>query len=421
MRFNEESRSQLRKAIEILVEDYGKGYINLSKIIGKENAEPFGWALRSPPDRIPLDELAKDTLLVSSLWKYFTHLLPEDTDRHIEIFLDFLLNEKHISRPNDFTRIKPIDDQLTIVGDKLQLPTTRWKDGVRIESYITFDSLPKAIRSAKHAIDSLSEEYQENNRIINLLDELIRTLPRLGRESTDEERRDFIVYVGYLGERLKRKQHKLKIEARDYLIGKYRVNVIDMLSSSKNPYRISHRLERNWPAARAMLVAAKQRFIARNIEILEKMIPGMDIRKNKLLAKYKEYQEIHKHLDGAIPYILQFVKMKDVKPKDLEEPMYHIRRFATKWLGKYKDSEIDYQLYEAGQHLVSAMDHLMRGEINRCLDELFSARICQVRHYILFLMDKEGKGITIPSELPLRNDTENESKRDDTGTENKIR
>lgn len=405
----------MKDALTLVKEDYGKDRINLSKIIGSDKAKRIAINAHTAANYASVDKLISSGYVLFDLWKEINIIIPKsdhkNRDRIIQTIVSILLKEIPVikSYGDRFKHFKPLEDIATIdpVTGTIVLPTTRWtKDGVKVPSSISFDSLPKAIRSAQHTIDSLTAEYEENKKIIIDLIKINTYIPMLGRGSSEDDRKRFAAEIQRIAEKLKRKRHGLKINAREMLSTRdEKVDAVSLLLSSSDPEKIRTRRERNWPAARAKIVAAIDRLTLRNIEIVEKLTPGMYIRKQKLLQGYEYYITLHKYIDKHIERFITLLytlrKSKDRKEKhnlNLNKHLKHEKQriidLINNWLAPYiHDTSYNRWLWIVGKHLVESVRALGKGDLQTAIDEVFKARKAQVMHYQALLVDKEGKGI----------------------------
>ncbi|MCD6279759.1 hypothetical protein J7J26_03250 [Candidatus Micrarchaeota archaeon] len=412
------ARDWVRTALMSIVNDYSKDRINLNRIFGVDKAKQISTLAHTSSSYASVDKLLNSEHVLAELWKsmrnYITggskHRMMTEKE-YVSSILSILLNEMPVIKPfgNRFKCIKPLEDMAEIDPNtgKIILPTTRWNnEGVKIPSKMSFDSLPKALRSAQHTIDSLMKEYENNKQIIDELDKIITYLPLLGKGSTSFEREVYAKEILMIAERLKRKKHMLKIEARNMLYSVDGLDAVDLLRNSYDPDRIRNRRERNWPASRTKLRAARDRFIQRNLEIIEKLTPGMYIRKQKLLSGYEQYINIHNYIDRVITNYVNLLFMikkgqmndKRIRSENLREAN-DVINMVNNWLVPYiHDDSYNNLLWQVGRHLVESLRAMNKNNFHDAMDEVLIAREIQLKHYQALLIDKEGKTINVNSQ-----------------------
>lgn len=395
----------VRSALKIIKEMYNKTHISLDKMFGVRKAKQIAKRARTASNFASVEKLMKSDEALELMWNEFSFLLPDKRDSTIvSMIADMFINERPIIRSKEqrkhyrsFKELMKIDP---LTGE-IELPTTRWtNNGEKIDTKARYDSLPKAIRSAQHTIDSLVKEYEENKQLIERIDKIIRYLPRLGKGSTDEERRLFRREVLRLAGELSKKRHALKVEARKKLVADDETDVINLLETSNDPERIRYRRERNWPAASARLVAARRRLFLRNIEIVEQLTPGMEVRKEKLLSAYDDYSALHRQIDEVVGRYVNLIHLifehgwSPNLQKRQRRCAKEVIDLINDWLVPYLHStDYDRVFWEIGKHLLDSVRALNKGNLQTALDEVLTARRLQTAHYQTVLVDKEGKGI----------------------------
>jgi hypothetical protein len=282
--------------------------------------------------------------------------------------------------------------------------TRNWAKGKEIEYNVTYDSLPKALRATQHQIDSLFLEYPQNKEFINMLQHIIDIVPGLGQKSTDDEREQFNNELLVCLEKLKLKRHKLKIESKNFIAtSSDNLGAIELMRTSDDLERIRHRKERNWPAALMKIIAARDRFIQRNIEIIDQISPALYKRRQNLLAGYTQFTKLHNGIDRVISNYVNLLcilkkQTTHLKPAEYDEVRQTIN-FVNNRLAPYlHDKSFNRLLWIVGRNLGNSLIALNDNNIQKAFDNVLLARVAQIKHYQELIMDKENKGITVGTE-----------------------
>jgi len=411
----------VKKALTNINTNYNIEFFNLEKIFGVVKARTIARVAGTSSAKAKITNLIESQLALEFIWKYTKHLLQpiskkpettvssENTDSQVSIIMKILINENPVitSRASAFDHTRLFTDtniNLDPVTGKIIILTSNWAKGEKIEYNLTYDSLPKALRATQHQIDSLCLEYQQNKELINMLQHIIDFVPSLGQNSTDDEREQFnnelLVYL----EKLKQKRHKLKIESKNFIATTSdNLGAIELMRTSDNPERIKHRKERNWPAALMKIIAARDRFIQRNIEIIEQISPALYKRRQNLLAGYTRFRELHNRIDRIISnYVNLLYRLRKqtahLKPAEYDEVIQTVN-FVNNWLAPYlHDKSFNRLLWNVGKNLGNSLIALNDNKIQKAFDNVLLARVAQIKHYQALIMDNENKGIIVGTE-----------------------